>query len=199
MVTSTREKVLDYVSRRIAEGFPPTVREVQRHFAFKSSGTARQHLDRLVADGRLERRVGLSRGFSLPASSGAHMAQPVAQIPIVGRVQAGGLTPAFEDIEGYAPVSQGSKGELFALKVKGESMKGAGIFQGDLVIVRRQPAAETGEIVVAMVDGETTVKRLYVKGGEIELRPENPDFDKIVVQADRLEILGKVIEVRRYL
>jgi repressor LexA len=89
--------------------------------------------------------------------------------------------------------------ELFALRVRGESMAGAGIFPGDIVIVRKQPVAESGEIVVALVEDEATVKRIKIRNNRVELHPENPAFEWIVPDPETVQILGKVIEVRRYL
>jgi repressor LexA len=115
-------------------------------------------------------------------------------------VQAGALTTAVEEIEDFVPVdSRGSKDDLFALRVRGESMLGVGILPGDIVIVRKQPRAESGDIVVALVDDEATVKTLRVGDGWVELVPANPHFKKIAVEPDALVLLGKVIEVRRLL
>ena len=95
-------------------------------------------------------------------------------------------------------VTADTTGQLFALRVQGESMTGAGIMPGDVVIVRSQPTAHTGEIVVALVEDEATVKRLRLGRGRIELHPENPDFEPLIFSPDECVILGKVIEVRRY-
>ena len=103
-----------------------------------------------------------------------------------------------EDIEGYIPV-ESDDGELFALRVQGQSMTGAGILPGDVVVVRHQEEARSGDIVVALVDDEATVKRLRRKGRRIELHPENPDFDPIAPDPAQVSILGKIIEVRRYM
>jgi repressor LexA len=119
-------------------------------------------------------------------------------VPILGRVQAGALSTAVEDLEGYVPAETTSD-DLFALRVRGESMIGAGIFEGDLVLVRRQEAAHSGEIVVALVEDEATVKRLRLRNRRIELHPENPAFPVIVPPRGECRILGRVIEVRRAL
>jgi repressor LexA len=118
-------------------------------------------------------------------------------IPLLGRVAAGIPATAMENIEGYIPVQSRSRGKLFALTVEGKSMTGAGIWPGDVVIVRHQPTADSGDIVVALIGDEATVKRLRVKKGRIELHPENTDFDVIVPDPDKLVILGKAIEIRR--
>ena len=141
------------------------------------------------------KRPGESRGFLLPELEGLRAPKLV---PILGRVHAGALSSAIEDLDGYVSVETEEKtGDHFALRVKGESMTGAGIYPEDLVIVRRQTTARSGEIVVALVEDEATVKRLRIKNGRIELHPENPDFEVIVPAQFQCMILGKVIESRR--
>jgi repressor LexA len=190
----TRERVFRLVRERILAGLPPTVREVQQAFRFRAVQTAREHLEALVAEGRLGKEKGKSRGYRLPDTGGP----PTRLVPLLGRVQAGALSTAIEDLEGYLPIqSNHSSEELFGLRVLGESMSGVGILSGDVVIVRRQPEARSGEIVVALVGDEATVKRLRMRGRRVELHPENPDFDVIV--PDEVTLLGKVVEVRRYL
>jgi repressor LexA len=192
----TRERVFRFVRGRLLDGLPPTVREVQAAFGFRSPQTAREHLEALVDEGRLGKRKGKARGYRLPAGSGGG----ATLIPLLGRVPAGSLDTAVEDLEGYLPISsERSAGELFGLRVRGESMTGAGILPGDVVVVRRQPRVESGEIAVALVGDEATVKRLRVRGGRAELHPENPEFEPIVPDPAELRLLGKVIEVRRYL
>jgi repressor LexA len=188
----TRESIFRFVRDRILAGVPPTVREVQGAFGFRAVQSARAHLEALVAEGRLAKEGGKARGYRLPATD-----PPPAWVPLVGRVQAGALTAALEEPEGYV-VARGRPGaELFALRVRGDSMVGAAILAGDVVVVRRQPRAEEGEIVVALVEDEATVKRLRVRGGHVELHAENPAFPPIVPEG--VEILGKVVEVRRQL
>ena len=195
----TRERVYRYVRERLLEGRPPTIREVQRKFEFRAVETARAHLEALVREGRLAKREG-ARGFALPELESARTSAPTVFVPVLGRVQAGALSTAVEDLEGYIPVeTKHVSDELFALRVRGESMIGAGILPDDLVVVRRQPAANTGEIVVALVEDEATVKRLRLRRGKIELHPENPDFEVILPSRYQCLLLGKVIEVRRHL
>ena len=199
----TRQKVYDFVRQRVLAGSPPTVREVQEALGFRAVQSAQEHLEALVATGRLTKASGQSRAYRLPAGGGT----PAALIPLLGRVQAGLLTEAVEDREGYVPVEVDRGGlhqrqaeRLFALRVRGDSMIGAGILDGDVVIVHRQTTAESGEIIVALIGEETTVKRLRRRRGRIELCPENPAFEPIVVAPpDEVTLLGKVIEVRRYL
>jgi repressor LexA len=191
----TRKKVLRLVRERILSGSPPTVREIQESLGFRSVQTARGHLDILVQQGLLSKEPRKSRGYRLPGSSG-----PLSMmVPILGRVQAGALTDAVEDLEGYITVqSRFPRSQLFALRTKGESMIDAGILPKDILIVRKQPVADPGDIVVAMVDGEATVKILKVVEGRVELHPANPAFHPIVPTEETFSILGKVVEVRRY-
>ena len=191
----TRDRVFRFVRDRLLAGDPPTVREVQRMFGFRTPHTARYHLEKLVAERRLSADRGRARGYRLPIGGGP--ASPVGWVPLLGRVQAGRPTEAAEDLEGYVPAPAGRLEEgLFALRVRGRSMVGAGILPGDLVIVRRQPTADSGALVVALVDGEATVKRLRLRDGRVELHPENPEFAPI--RSDReVTLLGKVLEVRR--
>jgi repressor LexA len=191
----TRQKIFEFVRERLLSGRPPTVREVQAAFGFRAVQTARQHLESLVAEGKLLAQRGKSRGYRLP---GRPAGQPIVSVPLLGRVPAGSLDTAVEELEGYIPVqTQQAAGELFALRVHGESMTGAGILPGDVVVVRRQPTAQTGDIVVALVGDEATVKTLRLGRQRVELHPENPDFDPIFLQPEEVTILGRVIELRR--
>ncbi len=193
----TRERIFRFVRDRLLAGSPPTVREVQRAFGFRAVQTAREHLEGLVEAGRLGKRPGRARGYRLPRERGV---TPTVWVPLLGRVPAGSLDLAVEDLEGYVPVQTSHEpGELFGLRVRGESMTGAGILPGDVVVVRRQPTARSGEIVVARVGDEATVKRLRLRGRRIELHPDNPAHEVIVPRPDEVTLLGKVIEVRRYL
>lgn len=205
----TRERVLDFVRRAIGRGLPPTVREVQQALGFRAVQTAREHLEKLVADGQLAKDGGRARGYRLPDDSPTHL------VPLVGRVAAGGLTEALETPDGQLRIELKPHGQrmragtqraqLFALRVQGDSMTGAGILDGDVVIVQRDARTQDGDIVVARVGGEATVKRLRVRRERVELHPENPAYAPIVVPRDdgdgaseEFAVLGRVIEVRRY-
>lgn len=193
----SREEVYRFVRQRLLEGEPPTVREVQEAMGFAAVESARKHLEALVAEGRLSKSIGRARGFRLPEDLRAPVAMPV---PIVGEVQAGALTEAIQDPDGWVAVdSRFDPEELFALRVRGNSMVGAGILAGDLVIVRQQTRARSGDVVVAMVEGEATVKTLRMRGRRAELHAANPDYAPIVPEGGKLELLGVVIEVRRQL
>ncbi|MGH7162461.1 MAG: transcriptional repressor LexA [Planctomycetota bacterium] len=191
----TRERVYRFLRERLLSGRPPTVREVQQGLGFRAVETARAHLARLVEEGRLVQERGKARGYRLPRSQGSfHL------VPVLGNVQAGAFVTAVEDLEGYVAVdARGQGGEWFGLRVRGESMRDAGILPGDLVVVRRQSTARSGEIVVALVGDEATVKIFRRRGARAELRPANPAFKPIAVDARELRLLGRVVEVRRSL
>ncbi|MEE8105932.1 MAG: transcriptional repressor LexA [Planctomycetota bacterium] len=195
----TRERIYRFMRMRLLEGRPPTVREVQGRFLFKAVQTAREHLERLVSDGRLKKVAG-ARGYRMPGSESGLV---TTMVPVLGRVQAGPSHTAVEDLEGYVPVesktNRSSEEGLFGLRVRGDSMRDAGILENDLVLVHRQETARHGDIVVALVGDEATVKRFQKKGRRIELHPANPDYETIVPDPEEFHLLGKVIEVRRYL
>lgn len=211
----TRERIYRFVRERVLAGLPPTVREVQEAMGLRAVESARTHLERLVAEGRLAKDPGIARGYRLPGGAGA-----AVLVPLVGRVQAGGLTAAIEDPDGYVAVGNvGGAGSdrLFALRVTGDSMRDAGILEDDVVIVRQDARPRDGAVVVALVGDEATVKTLRrTRGGgrrggrrrggrrgggrgRVELHPANPDFEPIVLDPRDVRILGRVIEVRREL
>ncbi len=194
-----RRRVLEFVRERALAGVPPTIREVQAHLGFSAVQSARQHLEALVAEGKLVKAAGRARGYRLPPEQ--MPAAPPRPVPILGRVEAGRLSEAFEAPDGWLPVVDRPADEtLFALTVRGESMIGAGILPGDVVLVRRQERAADGAIVVALVAGEATVKRLRLRRGRVELHAANPAFAPILPERGaELQILGQVVEVRRRL
>ena len=194
----TRKRVYRYVQERLLEGRPPSLREIQGAFGVRPVEAARMHMDALAAAAVRYKDPGISRGYRLPGRDSG--AQPTVLVPLVGQVQAGDLTAAVEDPEGLLPVhSRLSSEELFALRVKGESMTGAGIMPGDVAIVRWQEEASAGDVVVALVEDEATIKVFKTRGKKVVLEPCNPAFEPILPDPKRLTILGKVVEVRRYL
>ena len=189
----TAEKILAYIQSRAVGDIPPTVREICRDLGIKSTSTVHKYINQLVDEGYLEKINGQNRTLRLPIS-------PSANVPVIGTVTAGLPITAIENIDGYITYTgyRGDPKNLFALHVRGESMINAGILDGDIVIVRRTPVAENGEIVVALVDNEdATVKRFYKENGHFRLQPENDDFEPIIT--DEVAILGKVIaSIREY-
>lgn len=192
----SRRLVYEFVRQRLLAGNPPTVREVQAALGFKAVESARSHLDALVEEGLLEKEPSIARGFRLPEASGG----TPTLVPLLGEVPAGPFDLAVEQVDDYLPARSSYEGdELFALRVEGDSMRDAGILEGDVLIVRRQPTAESGDIVVARVGEEATVKRFWRQGRRVELWPENPAYEPIRPEPAELDLLGKVIEVRRFL
>ena len=196
-LTSRQQKLLTYILDSIrGTGRPPTVREICRAFGYRSTGTARDHLLALETKGHLKKLPGKSRGL-IPHNWPKILRAEFPPMPILGRVPAGGPLLAEENIEGTVDLTEEFAGQkVFALKVHGDSMIDAGICEGDLVVVRAQDHAEPGEIVVALVDGESTVKQLARHNGKLQLKPANRRYDPIPITGDT-KICGKVIGVIR--
>ncbi len=200
--TAKQMAVLDFIrSETSRRGFPPTIREIGARFGMRSTGSVRDHLHALERKGCLVRLRHTSRGISLAASARAEPPQPA--IPLVGHIAAGVPRLAIEnptDSLALDPALFGG-GELFALRVQGDSMRDAGIYEGDHVIVRRQPAADNGDIVVALLGDEATVKRFFHEGRRVRLQPENPAMQPIHLtpRDAELSLLGKVVGVLRRL
>ena len=199
-LSKMQQKIYDYLVASIqAQGYPPSVREIGEAVGLRSPSTVHFHLKHLAEMGYIEIGAGKGRAISL-VQQAAPLPEPEEpdRIPIVGNVAAGSPILAQECIEDYLTFDTGGhSGEYFALRVRGDSMINAGILNGDLVVVRSQPTANQGEIVVAMIDDEATVKRLSRKGGHTWLLPENDEYSPI--DGTYAQILGKVAAVvRRY-
>ncbi len=198
-LTKAQKRVLDFILQHIGQkGYPPTVREVARAFGYRSPLSAKQHIDALVRKGYLRRASGVSRGLSLamPLSNAASLS-----LPVVGTIRAGSPILATENIEEYITVSRElfPLEEGFGLRVVGDSMKDAGILEGDIVIVRPGVEPTQGDIVVALVEDEATVKRLFIEDGTVILKPEHPDMRPMRFKAADVKILGKVVGlIRRF-
>ena len=194
----TQAKILAYIERAtLQKGYPPSVREICEAIGLKSTSTVHGHLIRLEKKGLLYRDSMKPRAISVPADHQAYRSDMV-QVPVVGQVTAGVPILATENIEDFIALPQAmvGSGEHFILSVRGESMIGAGILDGDYVIVRKQNTADNGDIVIAMIEDEATVKRFYKENGVFRLQPENPTMDPIIV--DELTILGKVVSLYRF-
>ena len=192
-LTHMQQKVYDYIVSCIqTQGYPPSVREIGDAVGLRSPSTVHFHLKHLEEAGVIAKGAGKGRAISLTEA-----AVPKNRVPIVGNVAAGSPILAEECIEDYLPFDTGGRdGEHFALRVRGESMLDAGILPGDLVVVHRQQVARNGEIVVALLEDEATVKRLSLRGGHVWLMPENDDYSPI--DGTYAKILGKVVSVVRY-
>lgn len=191
-LTQKQKNVLKFIYEHIRDKqLPPTIREIAENFGFSSTGTVRDYLNALADKGFIRLQEGKARAIEL-------VRENLFAIPIIGRVQAGLPTLAVEEIEGYLNLDSlvFSDDDTFALRVRGDSMINAGIFPDDLVLVRRQNVAQSGEVVVALKEDEATVKTLIRKGSKFFLEPANPKYDLIPVDAD-VSIIGKVISVIR--
>ena len=189
-LTKSQQKVYDFLRKEAGKGVPPSVREICAATGLRSTSTVHAHLKTLERLGYIHREAGLNRSIRIEGGT------PSSQVPILGKVTAGVPILAVEDIEGYIPFPLKEGKELFALHVSGLSMKNAGILDGDYVVAEQASTADNGEIVVALIDDEATVKRLLREEGQVRLQPENPDFSPIY--SDHVSILGKVIAVVRY-
>ena len=191
-LSKSQQKIYDFLKDRSQYGIPPSVREICAATGLKSTSTVHAHLKALENLGYISRDAGLNRAIHIEGC------EQTAQVPILGKVTAGLPILAVEEIQGYLPItaSQQRGRELFALTVQGESMKNAGILDGDYVVVERTPTARDGDIVVALIEDEATVKRLYRETDCVRLQPENDAFEPIY--AKEVIILGKVISVVRY-
>jgi len=194
-LTNRQQQVLDIVSQHIDQtGYPPTRADIARELGFKSANAAEEHLKALARKGAIEMIAGASRGIRLPHSRG---------IPIVGRVAAGNPVLAEEHIEDYCdlPASFFKPAADYFLRVTGDSMIDVGIFDGDLLAVHSTPVAANGDIVVARIEDEVTVKRLHktAKKHLVELLPENPDYQaiKVDLRESEFQIEGLSVGVLR--
>ena len=188
-----RQRILDYVTAFTREnGYPPTVREICDAVGLRSPSTVHSHLKILQEGGFLEKSDHKTRALSVRGGAGAAF----RSVPILGTVTAGVPILAQEDTLGYVPYDGPEQGEMFALRVRGESMIGAGILDNDVVIVRRTSTAQSGDVVVALIGEEATVKRIFIERDYIRLQPENPAFEPII--SKEVTVLGKVISLVRY-
>ncbi len=191
-LTFKQKQVLKFIYESIKyDNLPPTVREIASHFNFSSTGTVRDYLKALVSKGYIRIKANKSRAIEI-------IREALFSFPILGKVQAGLPALAVEEIEGYLNLDSlvFSDDTTFALRVKGDSMIEAGIMPDDLVLVRKQEMAQTGETVVALVDDEATVKNLQRRGADYYLEPANSNYEPILVD-HRVSIIGKVISVVR--
>ena len=217
-LTQRQRDILDFISTSIdRRGYPPTLREIGEHFGIQSTNGVNDHLKALEKKGFLAREglksramrpvpgrgTGTTPALTVDALSAMRLGQEMVEIPIIGRVAAGQPLLAVENVEDTVVVDRffiGTNREVFALRVVGESMIEDGIFDGDYVFVKKTPSATRGEIVVAMIEGEATVKRYFPEGDVIRFQPANRAMEPIYVRrADfrSVDIIGVVIGVYR--
>ena len=197
-LSAKQTEILEYLKSEIlAKGYPPSVREICEAVHLKSTSSVHAHLNHLEEAGYIRRDPTKPRAIEILDDDFALSRREMVQIPVVGRVAAGEPILAAQNITDYFPLpaEYAPNADCFMLQVKGESMINAGIFDGDLVFVKRQETASNGDMVVALIDDGATVKTFYKEDGYIRLQPENDAMEPIIVR-DVL-ILGKVFGVIR--
>ena len=194
-ISPRQRQVYDFIVQYLTTtGYPPSLREIAEHLSINGTLGVMKHLAALEKKGYIQRTSASSRGISLVA-----LRQSVS-LPVVGTVRAGGPAPAFEEIEQYLAIDRDHlHGGTFLLRVRGDSMINAAIVDGDLALVCPQQTAQNRDIVVALVDGEATLKRFYRERGQIRLQPENPNYTPIIIGPNDAEsaIVGKVVGIFR--
>lgn len=193
MLSEKGKKIYDYIRDCILNrGFSPTVREIGEELGIKSTSTVHYYLKELAEEGYIIKDSMKKRTIKLPSSD-------ACAVPLLGTVTAGLPITAIEEVEEYISIPNltGDSDDYFALHVRGDSMMGAGILDGDIIVVKKTPVCRNGDIVVALIDDEATVKRLYKEKGYFRLMPENPAYEPIIVE--EVTILGKIAAlVRNY-
>ena len=193
MLNDRAREVYRYIRERLDNGYAPTIREICSALDIKSTSTVHRYMNRLVEEGLLDKMDNRNRAIRLHGNSSR-------TVPLVGTVTAGQPITAVENIEdqlSFVP-DKNYSGELFALRIRGESMINAGIFDGDIVIVEQCETVQNGEIAVVLVnEDEATVKRFYKEDGRYRLQPENDSMEPIYTE--EASVLGKVVALVRYL
>lgn len=201
-LTLKERQTYEFIARTIREeGYAPSVRDIAGALGIRSTSTVHAYVARLVEKGWIRRESGKSRSLRVedPAETTSEPDRR-ARVPLLGQIRAGAPILAVENMEEYIDFPLGNRNynynDLFALRVCGTSMIGAGIMDGDIVIVKKENVADNGTIVVALLDDEATLKTFYKENGHIRLQPENPDMEPIIVRD--CVILGRVIGAMRY-
>ena len=199
-ISSKQREILEYIKPEILnKGYPPAVREICEAVHLKSTSSVHSHLETLEKNGYIRRDPTKPRAIEIIDDNFNLTRREVVNVPIIGQVAAGQPLLAVENIENYFPIPTEfmPNAETFMLKVKGDSMINAGIFNGDKILVQKQSDAQNGDIVVALVDDSATVKTFYKEDGHFRLQPENDTMDPIIV--NECSILGKVFGIMRFL
>lgn len=198
-ISKKQSEILEYIKQEIvSRGFPPAVREICEAVGLKSTSSVHSHLETLEKNGYIRRDPTKPRAIEILDDNFNLTRREMANVPIIGRVAAGEPLLAEQNIEDYfpIPVEKLPNNQTFLLKVQGESMINAGIYNKDYLLVEQKNTAENGEIVVALVEDGATVKRFYKEDGHYRLQPENDTMDPIIV--DEVTIIGKVIGLMRF-
>ena len=197
-ISAKQQEILEYIKESILnKGYPPAVREICEAVHLSSTSSVHSHLETLEKNGYIRRDPTKPRTIEICDDSFQMMRREMTSIPVIGRVAAGQPILATENIEGYfpRPVEYVPNADTFILKVKGESMINAGIFDGDIIFVEKTNNVRNGDTVVALIDDSATVKTFYKEAGHIRLQPENDSMEPIIVE--NCEIIGKVFGVFR--
>ncbi len=197
-ITQKQQEILDFIKSEILhKGYPPAVRDICEAVHLKSTSSVHSHLESLERNGYIRRDPTKPRAIEIMDENFYMLRHEVVNVPLVGTVAAGQPVLAAENIESYFPIPAEyvPNTDTFMLKVKGESMVNAGIYDGDQILVQQQSTAKNGDIVVALVEDSATVKTFYKENGHYRLQPENDSMNPIIV--DEVTILGKVFGVFR--
>lgn len=197
-ITAKQQEILEFIKLQILnKGYPPAVREICEAVQLKSTSSVHSHLESLEKNGYIRRDPTKPRAIEIVDDNFNMSRREIINVPILGTVTAGQPILAVENIDGYFPLlsEDTPSGESFMLKVKGDSMINAGIFDGDKILVQKQPIAENGDIVVALIDDSVTVKTYYKEADHFRLQPENDTMEPIILYD--LSILGKVVGLFR--
>ena len=197
-ISAKQQEILQYIKDEIlSKGYPPAVREICKAVHLKSTSSVHAHLETLEKKGYIRRDPTKPRAIEIIDDDFNLVRREIINVPVIGQIAAGEPIYAEQNIEGYFPIPAEymPNTDCFMLKVKGESMINAGIFDGDYIMVRQQNVASNGEMIVALVDDSATVKTFYKENGHYRLQPENDSMDPIIV--DDVQILGKVCGVFR--
>ncbi|MGI6071960.1 MAG: transcriptional repressor LexA [Lachnospiraceae bacterium] len=197
-ISQKQQEILEYIkSETLSRGYPPAVREICRAVGLKSTASVHAHLSSLEEMGFIRRDPSKPRAIEIIDDDFALMRREISNVPMVGTVAAGEPLLAAENITDYFPIPAAMlpNDPVFMLRIRGDSMINAGILDGDMVLVRQTSSASNGDMVVALVDDEATVKYIYKENGHCRLQPDNPDYDPIIVP--HVTVLGKVIGVFR--
>ncbi len=197
-ISPKQKEILEYLKKQtLSKGYPPAVREICEAVKLKSTSSVHSHLETLEKNGYIRRDPSKPRAIEIMDDTFNLSKREMVSVPIVGTITAGQPILAVENIEGYFPIPSEymPNEETFMLKVKGESMINAGIFDGDQILVQKQSHASNGDFVVALIEDSVTVKTFFKENGYYRLQPENDTMEPIIVK--ELEILGKVIGLFR--
>lgn len=197
-ITAKQSEILEYIKNQILnKGYPPSVRDICEAVNLRSTSSVHAHLETLEKNGYIRRDPTKPRAIEIIDDNFNLTRREVVNVPLLGQVAAGQPILAVENITNYFPIPAEyiSNEDTFMLKVKGDSMINMGIYENDLILVKKQSTARNGEVIVALVDDSATVKRFYKEDGHYRLQPENDFMDPIIV--DNVEIVGKVIGLIR--